>query len=78
MISVASNLIPAEMSRLIELANSGDLERARQIHYRYFDLMNLNFLESNPIPVKYALSRMGKITRGLQAPHVPHGRTKQG
>ena len=70
-ISVASNLIPAEMSRLIELANSGDLERARQIHYRYFDLMNLNFLESNPIPVKYALSRMGKIREVYRLPMCP-------
>lgn len=70
-ISVASNLIPAEVSRLIELASSGDLEGARQIHYRYLDLMNLNFVESNPIPVKYALSRMGRIQEVYRLPMCP-------
>ena len=67
-ISVASNLVPAQMSEMIDLVRQGDLEKARRIHYRFLSLMNLNFLESNPIPVKYALSRMGKIEEMYRLP----------
>ena len=58
-ISVASNEIPAEMSRLTRLALAGDFERARQVHRRFLPLMEINFVESNPIPVKTALAEMG-------------------
>ncbi len=72
LISVVSNLIPAEMSRMIRLAREGsDLADARRIHYRYLRLMNLNFIESNPIPVKYALSRMGWIRERYRLPLCP-------
>ncbi len=72
LISVASNLIPAELSKMIRLARDGsDLEEARRIHYRHLDLMNLNFIESNPIPVKYALSRMGWIREVYRLPLCP-------
>ena len=70
-ISVASNLAPREMARLIELTRGGDLEEARRIHYRFLALMNLNFVESNPIPVKYALSRMGRIEEAYRLPLCP-------
>lgn len=70
-ISVASNLIPSEMSRLTSLALENKLAEAREIHYRYLRLMNLNFVESNPIPVKYALSRMGKLEEIYRLPLCP-------
>ena len=72
-ISVASNVIPAEMSRLVQLASDGQLEEARKIHFRYLPLMNLNFIESSPIPVKYALSSMGKIEEVYRLPLCPLG-----
>ncbi|HSR50981.1 MAG TPA: 4-hydroxy-tetrahydrodipicolinate synthase [Acidobacteriota bacterium] len=70
-ISVASNVIPAEMTRLTTLASDSRLEAAREIHYRYLALMNLNFVESSPSPVKYALSRMGMIEPFVRLPLVP-------
>src|SRR5712692_9041239 len=51
-ISVVSNEIPAEMSQLTRLALRGDFTGAREIHRRYHPLMEINFVESNPIPVK--------------------------
>jgi len=70
-ISVASNLIPAEMSQMVDLALSGKWDEAKKIHYRYLDLMELNFIESSPIPVKYALSRMGKLEEAYRLPLCP-------
>ncbi|MBI4445505.1 MAG: 4-hydroxy-tetrahydrodipicolinate synthase [Acidobacteria bacterium] len=70
-ISVASNIIPSEMSELMELALAGDFDKAREVHYRFLPLMNLNFIESNPIPVKYALFRMGKIEESYRLPLCP-------
>lgn len=68
LISVASNVIPAEMSRLVELGLKGELEAARSIHYRHLELMNLNFIESNPIPVKYVLSSLELIEEVYRLP----------
>jgi 4-hydroxy-tetrahydrodipicolinate synthase len=61
LISVASNEIPAEMTRLIQLALGNDFPAARAIHRRYLPLMEINFIESNPIPVKTALAEMGLL-----------------
>ena len=57
-ISVASNEIPAEMTALTRLALAGDFAGARQIHRHFLPLMEINFVESNPIPVKAALAEM--------------------
>jgi 4-hydroxy-tetrahydrodipicolinate synthase len=70
-ISVVSNEVPGPMSRLVEHVRAGDLERARELHVRLLPLMNANFLESNPIPVKAALARMGKIQEVLRLPLTP-------
>lgn len=70
-ISVASNVIPAEMSRMMALVRDGELAAARALHHRYLNLMNLNFVESNPIPVKYALARMGRLTESYRLPLCP-------
>ncbi len=70
-ISVASNEIPAEMSQLAEACLAGDFGRAREIHRRYLPLMEINFVESNPGPVKAALARMGLIELECRLPMVP-------
>lgn len=67
-ISVVSNLIPAEMSKMISLALKGQLQEASKIHDLYLPLMNLNFIESSPIPVKYALARMGRLQEVYRLP----------
>ena len=70
-ISVASNEIPAEMSALCDACLKGDLATAREIHRRYHALMEINFVESNPGPVKAALSMMGLIQPYYRLPMAP-------
>ena len=70
-ISVVSNEIPAEMKRLTQLALAGDFEGARKIHRRYHALMEINFVESNPIPVKAAMAEMGLLEPCWRLPLVP-------
>lgn len=70
-ISVASNEIPAEMSRFVELAESGDFAGARALHQRILPLMQINFVESNPIPVKSAMASMGLLEEVYRLPMVP-------
>src|SRR6266853_493139 len=59
LISVASNQIPSEMTRLTQLAMAGDFAGARALQRKWFPLMEVNFVESNPIPVKASLAMMG-------------------
>ena len=70
-ISVAANEIPAQVKQLVEAARAGNLEEARSINSRYRKLLKLNFIESNPVPVKYALARMGMIEENYRLPLVP-------
>jgi len=70
-ISVASNEIPAEMSRLVELAEDGDFEGARALHTRLLPLLMVNFIESNPIPVKSAMATLGLLDEVYRLPMVP-------
>src|SRR6266403_1940217 len=60
-ISVASNEIPREMAEITRAALSNDWDTARKIHRKYLHLMQANFIESNPLPVKAVLAMMGKI-----------------
>ena len=76
-ISVVSNEIPAEMSQLTRLALQGDFDGARRIHRRYHPLMEINFVESNPIPVKAALAEMGLLEPVWRLPLVPPKAEKQ-
>jgi 4-hydroxy-tetrahydrodipicolinate synthase len=69
-ISVVSNEIPAEMAQLTRLAVQGDFERAREIHRRFHPLMEVNFVESNPIPVKAAMTEMGLLEPVWRLPLV--------
>ncbi len=70
-ISVVSNEIPAEMTEMVRLCLAGDFARARALHRKYFDLMEVNFIESNPIPVKAALAMMGLLEPVWRLPLVP-------
>ena len=70
-ISVASNQMPAGMARLVELAESGDFSAARAAHNRLLPLMQINFVEANPIPVKAAMAMMGLLTERYRLPMVP-------
>lgn len=70
-ISVVSNEIPAEMAELVRLANAGNFDRARTLHRKYLPLMEVNFVESNPVPVKAAMAAMGLLERTYRLPLVP-------
>src|SRR6266852_4904641 len=70
-ISVASNEIPKEMSVLTNAALQGDWVKARKIHRQYLPLMQANFIESNPMPVKAVLAMMGRIEEVYRLPMVP-------
>src|SRR5262249_47223112 len=70
-ISVVSNEIPAEMAHLTRQALRGDFDEAREIHQRYHALMEINFVESNPIPVKAALAEMALLEPVWRLPLVP-------
>jgi 4-hydroxy-tetrahydrodipicolinate synthase len=70
-VSVLSNYAPKKMSDLVRLALAGEISEARKLHYELLDLMAINFVESNPIPVKAALALMGKIGNYLRLPLMP-------
>ena len=71
LISVASNEIPAEMTALVEAGLRGDFAGARALHYQWLPLMEVNFVESNPIPVKAAMARMGLLEPCWRLPLTP-------
>jgi 4-hydroxy-tetrahydrodipicolinate synthase len=67
-ISVISNVVPGDMAGMVDAFAAGDLEKARQLHYRMSPLIDALFIETNPIPVKAALAMMGKIAYELRLP----------
>jgi 4-hydroxy-tetrahydrodipicolinate synthase len=67
-ISVISNVVPADMAEMVDVFAAGDLEGARALHYRMAPLIDVLFIETNPIPVKAALAMMGKIEYELRLP----------
>jgi 4-hydroxy-tetrahydrodipicolinate synthase len=70
-VSVASNEIPDLMSRMTELALDGNWTEARALHYRLLPLMEINFIESSPGPVKAAMAMMGLLEENFRLPLVP-------
>jgi 4-hydroxy-tetrahydrodipicolinate synthase len=70
-ISVVSNVAPADMSAMWDAAAAGDWKRARALHYKLLPLSEGLFVETNPIPVKAALSMMGRIADELRPPLYP-------
>ena len=70
-ISVVSNEVPKEFSHLVRLCLQGNWTEALQLQFRLLPLMNMNFIESNPVPVKTALAMMGMIEEAFRLPMVP-------
>jgi 4-hydroxy-tetrahydrodipicolinate synthase len=70
-VSVAANVVPAEMAQLCNAANAGDYAKAREIHFRLAPLFKALFIETNPLPVKAALAQMGLIRNVLRLPLTP-------
>ena len=70
-ISVASNEIPAQMTRLAQLCLSGDFAEARALQRTYTPLLDVNFIETNPVPVKAAMAEMGLLEAVWRLPLVP-------
>lgn len=67
-ISVAANVVPKLMVDLVDLAAAGDLDGAREVHYRLYPLFKAMFVETNPIPVKAAVAMQGHIDPELRLP----------
>jgi 4-hydroxy-tetrahydrodipicolinate synthase len=77
-ISVASNEAPAEMVAMVEAAERGDFNEARLLHERLLPLMQINFVESSPGPVKFAMAAMGLCEESYRLPVVsPRDGSKQ-
>ena len=76
-ISVVSNILPAEVSRLVALALANDWPAARQLHYRLYPLFRDLFVETNPIPVKAALAMLGTIAEEYRLPLCAIGDTSR-
>ncbi len=70
-VSVVSNEVPKEFSQMVRLCLSGKFNQAIELHNKLLPLMNVNFVESNPIPVKAALAMMGMIEEEYRLPMVP-------
>jgi 4-hydroxy-tetrahydrodipicolinate synthase len=71
LISVVSNVVPALMSQLVRLGRANRIEEAQHIHMRLLPWMRMAFVESNPMPVKAALSMMQMCENVLRSPLVP-------
>jgi len=70
-ISVVSNEVPKEFGDMVRAALKGKYEKARGLHFRLLHLMNVNFIESNPIPVKAAMAKMDLLEEVYRLPLTP-------
>ena len=70
-ISVASNIIPREVSQLVRYSLAGEPAKALKLHERYYPIFKDLFIESNPVPVKTALAMMGRMSEEVRLPLVP-------
>jgi 4-hydroxy-tetrahydrodipicolinate synthase len=71
LVSVASNEAPALLSRMVDAALAGRFDEAREMHFRLLPLMDVNFIESSPGPVKAAMALLGLLEENLRLPLVP-------
>jgi 4-hydroxy-tetrahydrodipicolinate synthase len=76
LVSVISNVAPRLSAEMVRLARAGRFEKARDIHQRLLPWMRAAFIESNPIPVKFALNVMGRMDNRVRLPLVPLAETK--
>ena len=67
-ISVVSNIVPADMAAMIDAFEAGDIKKAKKLHHKLVPLVDSLFIETNPVPVKAALSMMGKISYDVRLP----------
>ena len=67
-ISVASNIIPAEVSRMVRHHLEGESTKALEIHQKYYPLFKDLFIEPNPVPAKFVLARLGKMSSEVRLP----------
>ncbi|TRX66211.1 4-hydroxy-tetrahydrodipicolinate synthase [Carboxylicivirga sp. M1479] len=67
-ISVIANVIPKEFSQLMKASLAGNVAQVNELFYKYREVMDLMFIESNPIPVKTALAEMGKVSEVFRSP----------
>jgi len=70
-VSVASNIIPAELKQMVDAAAAGNLAVAQKLHRKYYPLFRDLFIETNPIPVKTAMVMMGMIEEEFRLPLCP-------
>lgn len=70
-ISVVSNVLPADTARMVESYEAGDLSAARALHYKLQPLSRAMFLETNPLPAKTALALMGRVKEEFRLPLCP-------
>jgi len=70
-ISVASNVIPGQVAKMVKAFAAGNLRQAAQIHHKYYSLFKDLFVETNPVPVKAALAMLGMIEEEYRLPLVP-------
>ncbi len=67
-ISVVSNIVPADIAAMVDAFEAGDIKMAQQLHHKLVPLIDALFIETNPVPVKAALSMMGKISYDVRLP----------
>lgn len=70
-LSLISNEVPARVSRMVHETLAGHVGDARRLHYEILDLAGINYIDSNPMPVKAALAMMGLIDENLRLPMLP-------
>ncbi len=70
-ISVFSNFAPKQLKTITDLAAQGLFAKAKDLHYKYLDLMDLCLVETNPVPVKAILQEMGLIQAFVRMPLIP-------
>lgn len=70
-ISVVANIVPKNVANLVREFNQGNFEEAKKLHYKIFPICEAMFIETNPVPVKEALSMMGMISKEVRLPLVP-------
>ncbi|RKY38406.1 MAG: 4-hydroxy-tetrahydrodipicolinate synthase [Candidatus Omnitrophota bacterium] len=67
-VSVVANIVPQEVTRMVSSFLKGELEKAREIHFRLYPLCKAMFIETNPIPVKTAMNLLGRLNAELRLP----------
>lgn len=76
-VSVAANVVPGEMAKLVKYSLNGDLVKAREVHERLLGLFRVLFVETNPIPVKAAMAMLGMVDGEMRLPMTPLSETNK-